>query len=235
MAHRRDTMAQTPRDPATPTPVPPPRSTPVPPPRSTPAARTDVDLEERAGASDVTLADMQQLRWGPIVAGTLTAVGIFLLLSLLAIAAGLQAAPGVEALEDMDAIGIIITSAIALASFFVGGFVANWTSGTSGMGRALVNGFLVWTLWLVGVALLGAFGIGSVAGAMGELFGQVSIAAPDVDVEAEQLLDTVRTASWTSFLAMALTALSAMLGSVMATREELRGAWTRVASARVPQ
>lgn len=216
-------MAQTPRDPAT---------APPPVPRSAPAARTDVDFDERAGASDVTLADLQQLRWGPIVAGTLTAVGIFVLLSLLAVAAGLQAAPGVESIEDMDVVGILVTSAIALGSFFVGGFVATWSSGTSGSGRALVNGFLVWTLWLVAVALLGAFGIGSIAGAIGELFGQVSIAAPDV--EAEELLSTVQTASWTSFLAMALTALSAMLGSVVATREELRGAWARYASTRVP-
>lgn len=214
-------MAQMPRDPATaPPPAPPPRSA---------AARDEAD--ERKSAAELTLADIQQLRWGPIVAGTLTAVGIFILLSLLAIAAGIQAAPGVEALEDMDAIGILVTSAIALGSFFVGGFVATWSAGISETGRSLVNGFLVWTLWLVAVAFLAAFGIGSVVGAMGELFGQVSVSAPDV--EPEQLLDTVRRGSWRSFLALSLTALSAMLGSILATREELRGAWARIGATRV--
>jgi hypothetical protein len=182
-------------------------------------------LDERPSTMSMTPADAQPLRWGPIVAGTLTAIGIFVLLSLLAIAVGVQAAPGVESVDDMDAVGIIITSAIALVAFFVGGFVATWSAAVSQAGRALINGFLVWTLWLVAVAVLGAFGIGSISGAIGELFGQMTVAAPDV--EPEELLDVVRTASWTSFLAMALTALAAMLGSAVATREELRVAWAR--------
>lgn len=216
-------MAQTPREPITPDQSPPPRGAGT--------ARTDVDLEERVGAADVTLADIRPISWGPIVAGTLTAVGIFILASLLAIAAGLQAAPGVEAAADMDMIGVIVTSAIALGSFFVGGFVATWSSTTSQTGRALVNGFLVWALWLVAVAILGAFGIGNIVGAIGELFGQIAVEVPEVEVE--ELLDTVQAAAWTSFLAMALTALAAMLGSVVGTREELRGAWARYTSTRV--
>ncbi len=207
--------------------APPPQA---PPPQAPPPTATrGTDWGERAGAADVTLADIQQLRWGPIAAGTLTAAGIFILLSMIAIAVGVQAAPGVEAIDDMDAIGIIVTSAIALVSFFVGGFVATYSAGVSDMGRSLINGFLAWTLWLVAVAFLGAFGIGSIAGAMGELFGQVSVSAPDI--EPTVALDSVRTASWSAFLALSLTALSSMLGSAVATRDELRGAWTRFRSA----
>jgi hypothetical protein len=222
-------MDQPPRQPVTSAGPP---TAPLPPRTPTLYADDDADLEERIGAADVTLADLQPLRWGPIVAGTLTAVGLFVLLSLLAIAIGVQAAPGVEAVDDMDFVGIIVTSAIALGSFFVGGFVATWSSATSQTGRALINGFLVWTLWLVALAFLGAFGIGSIAGAAGELFGNLSVAAPDV--EPEELMDVLETASWTSFLAMALTALAAMLGSMVATREELRGAWMRTFSRRIP-
>ena len=85
-------------DPTTPAPVTEPVF-----PRSTVAARDDAD---RADPLDVTEADLQQLRWGPIFAGLLTAVGIFVLLTLPAIAVGLQAAPGVEKAEDMSFMAI---------------------------------------------------------------------------------------------------------------------------------
>jgi hypothetical protein len=116
-------------------------------------------------------------------------------------------------------------------SFFLGGFIATWSSGVSDPGRSLVNGFLVWALWLVAVAVLGAFGIGAIAGAMGDLFGQIS--APSTDIEMDALIDTLRSSSWQSFLALSLTALSAALGGVVGAREDLRGAWLRVARARV--
>lgn len=193
--------------------------------RPVPPTTDHVDTEDRLPGAERTLADLQQLRWGPIVAGTLTAVGIFILASMLAIAIGVQAAPGVEALDDMDLIGILVTSLIALGAFFVGGFVSSWTAAISEQGRALANGFLVWTLWVVSVAILAALGVGTLAGAMGELFGQVS--APSTEVEATELIDTVRQASWTSFLAFALTALASMLGAAVGAREELRGVGAR--------
>lgn len=191
----------------------------------------DDDLEERQGAGEVTLADLQQLRWGPIFAGLLTAIGIFVLLTMLAVALGLQAAPGTEELEDMGFVAILVTSLIALVSFFVGGFIATWSSGVSDPGRSLVNGFLVWALWVVAVAVLGALGIGAIAGAMGDLFGQVS--APSPDIEADELIEILRSSSLQSFLALSLTALAAALGGVVGAREDLRGAWLRVARARV--
>jgi len=212
--------------PVTPPPSEPPYATPATTTVTTEPADEDLDeLDERKSASDVTLADLQQLRWGPIVAGTFTAVGIFLLASMLAIAVGLQAAPGVEAIDDMGIVSLLVTSLIALGAFFLGGFVSSWTAAISEQGRALANGFLVWALWVVGVAILAALGVGTLAGAMGELFGQIN--TPNPDVEASALLDTVREASWASFLAFALTALAAMLGAVVGAREELRGVWLR--------
>lgn len=214
------------RDPETP---PPPATDP--PPAPVVRDRDDVDYEERKGIPDVTYADLQQLRWGPIWAGLLTAVGIFFLASLLAVAIGLQAAPGQEDVEDLGIVAVIVTSLIALVSFFVGGFVASWSAGISDTGRSLVNGFLVWALWLVAVAVLAALGIGSFAGAMGELFGQID--QPSVDVEPDVLIASLRDSSWSSFLALGLTALAAMLGGTVGAREELRGAWTRMVSTRV--
>jgi hypothetical protein len=167
-------------------------------------------------------ADLQQLRWGPIWAGLLMALGVFFLLSLTAIAAGLQAAPGAPE-EDLGIVAIIATSAIALVSFFLGGFVSSWSAGLADPGRALLNGFLVWTLWLVIVILLATVGLGAIVGAMGDLFGDVAVTGADVD--PAELVDILRSSAWQTLLALGLTAAASTLGGAVGAREELRGRW----------
>jgi hypothetical protein len=170
-------------------------------------------------------ADLQQLKWGPIWAGVLTALGVFFLLSLLAIATGLQAAPGADE-DDLGIVAIIATSAIALVSFFLGGFVSSWSAGLADPGRALLNGFLVWTLWLAMVILLAALGFGAILGAMAQLFGDVTVSGPDVD--PAELVDILRSSAWQTLLALGLTALAATLGGAVGARPELRGRIWRV-------
>ncbi len=172
-----------------------------------------------------TPADLQQLKWGPIWAGMLMALGVFFLLSLAAIATGLQAAPGAEG-EDLGIVAVIATSAIAIVSFFIGGFVSSWSAGLADPGRALLNGFLVWTLWLAIVILLAALGVGAIVGAMGQLFGEVAISGPDVD--PAELVDILRSSAWQTLLALGLTAAASTLGGALGAREELRGRWRPV-------
>jgi hypothetical protein len=170
-------------------------------------------------------ADLQQLKWGPIWAGMLMALGVFFLLSLGAIATGLQAAPGTDE-QDLGIVAVIVTSAIALVSFFLGGFVSSWSAGLADPGRALLNGFLMWTLWLAMVILLAALGFGAILGAMAQLFGDVAISGPDVD--PAQLVDILRSSAWQTLLALGLTAGAATLGGAVGARPELRGRLWRV-------
>lgn len=170
-------------------------------------------------------ADLQQLRWGPIWAGMLMALGVFFLLSLAAIATGLQAAPGADE-EDLGMVAVVVTSAIALVSFFLGGFVSSWSAGVADPGRALLNGFLVWTLWLATVILLAALGFGAIVGAMGDLFGEVAVSGPDID--PAQLVDILRSSAWQTLLALGLTAAASTLGGAIGARPELRGRWLPV-------
>lgn len=169
--------------------------------------------------------DLQQLRWGPIWAGLLLSLGVFFMLSLAAIATGLQAAPGAPD-EDLGIVAVVATSAIAIVSFFLGGFVSAWSAGLTDPGRALLNGFLVWTLWLAVVILLAALGFGAIVGAMGDLFGEVAVSGPDID--PAQLVDVLRSSAWQTLLALGLTAAAATLGGAMGARDELRGRWGRV-------
>jgi len=168
-------------------------------------------------------ADLQPLRWGPIWAGLLVALGVFFLLSLTAIAVGVQAAPGTANQQNLGGIAVIVTSAIALVSFFVGGFISSWSAGLADPARSMLNGFLVWTLWLLGVILLAAVGLGALVGTMGQLFGDVALSGPDVD--PAKLVDTLRNSSWQTLLALGLTAVSAVLGGAVGARQELRGRW----------
>ena len=100
--------------------------------RSTVMRDPTVTLPPRTYAADVVAVadppDIQQLRWGPSVAGLLVALGTFFLLSLGAIAVGLQAAPG-QKQQDVGIVAAIITSAIALIAFFFGGYVSSWSAG----------------------------------------------------------------------------------------------------------
>lgn len=192
------------------------------PPAAPPARVAAPGYVEPRTAIEAAPADLQQLKWGPIWAGMLMALGVFFLLSLAAIAAGLQAAPGAEE-EDLGAVAAIVTSAIALVAFFLGGFVSAWSAGLADPGRALLNGFLVWSLWLAIVILLAALGFGAIVGAMGDLFGEVAVSGPDVD--PAELVDILRASAWQTLLALGLTAAAAALGGVVGARPELRGRW----------
>ena len=199
---------------------------PVPPTVATPPAVATV-ATITGGPTD----DLRSLRWGPIWAGLLTAIGAFFLMTLLAIALGLQAAPGVPPDEEgAGFVAVLVTSGIALISFFIGGFVSSWSAGLMDQGRSLLNGFLVWALWLVGVIVLAALGLGSFVGAVGDVFGQVALETPDI--ERQELLDLLRSGSWQTFLALALTAAAAALGGVVGARDEVRAMWPRVVAVR---
>jgi hypothetical protein len=128
-------------------------------------------------------ARRDSIRWGPIWAGLITALTIFLLLQLLAIGLGLIGiGPG-----DGGG-GGWVSAIIGLIAFFAGGLVAGMTSAVRGEATGLLNGFLVWALGTVLILLLSALGLGQIFGALGNVVGQVGVLqnlqsanVPDVD------------------------------------------------------
>jgi hypothetical protein len=169
------------------------------------------------------VAPRDRVRWGPIVAGLLTAVGTFLLLSTAALAIGLVAAPEGTGAEEAGPLAGVITAAIALLSFFLGGFVAARSSAVPGQGTGALNGFLVWALGILLILVLAAFGLGQLFGAAGDLFGQYrSIGLPSADVDTAALADQVRTGAVGAFLGLALPAAAAALGGWLGSRDDLR-------------
>ncbi len=137
-----------------------------------------VSRQDSADGHELT-AD--RVRWGPIVAGLLTALTSLLLLSLLGLALGLATVDARTAAAQGGLPGdagrnSAIWSAIAgVLSFLLGGFVAGRTAAIFSRGWGALNGAMVFllavpiTLWLAGQ------GLGALLGSVGNFVGGLDL------------------------------------------------------------
>jgi hypothetical protein len=170
---------------------------------------------------DVGNGTRDRVRWGPIWAGLVTAIALFLLLSAAAVAVGAQVVSGTSDADEAGLAGGIVSAVIALLAFLVGGYVAARTAGVIGRGYGALNGFLVWALGIVIVLALAAFGLGSLFGASGDLFAQYQqMGQPQPEgVDPDSVIEGIRNGSLGAFVAMLLPALAAALGGWLGSRE----------------
>jgi hypothetical protein len=170
---------------------------------------------------DVGNGTRDRVRWGPIWAGLVTAIALFLLLSAAAVAVGAQVVGGPADADEAGLAGGIVSAVIALLAFLVGGYVAARTAGVIGRGFGALNGFLVWALGIVIVLALAAFGLGSLFGASGDLFAQYrQMGQPQPEgVDPNSVIEGIRNGSLGAFIAMLLPALAAALGGWLGSRE----------------
>jgi hypothetical protein len=178
--------------------------------------RTDVTVRDREGALGYLMHD--RVSWGAIWGGFLTAMGVFLLLSLLAAAIGLTTIDaGAAEADTLNRWAGVASGVIALISFVIGGYVAGrmgaFVTPTAGM----MNGFLVWALANLVMLGLAAFGLGQLFGAAGELYNEIGALQGQVNVNEQQLVTDLRNSAWIAFLGMALGALAAALGGLLGT------------------
>ena len=180
--------------------------------------RDDRDIVQQAAF----VAPRDAVRWGPIFAGLLTALGAFLLLSMLLLAIGANTVRIGTGQEDDAAAGAgIATAVVALLSFLLGGFVAGRTAAVSGRPAGLLNGFLVWALGLVLILLMSAFGVGQLFGAAGDLFDQYRAAgSPQAEgVDPTAVAQGIRDSAIPAFLSLALPAAAAAIGGLLGARD----------------
>jgi len=186
--------------------------------------RTDVDNTAGSAAGRPTYAAAPAVRtvrstrffgfskeginWGAVWGGLLTAIGLFILMSVLATAIGITATQEttVDA-GDASRIGGVVSAVLALLAFFVGGYVAGNMSGGDG-GAGALNGFLVWALALVLILILAAFGAGAAFGTLAQNFGPVA-------VDPGAVAEDAQSAAWIAFISLALAATAATLGGLM--------------------
>ncbi len=185
------------------------------------AAATTYDAPDVVQETNV-VSPRDRVRWGPIVAGLLTALGIFVLLSVLLVALGIQAVRvGDPNADDAATTGGILAAVIGLLAFFIGGFIVGRSAAVGGRVWGALNGFLVWALGLLLLFLLAGLGVGGILGAAGDLFQQYRAAgSPQPDVDPGQVLQGIRDAAFPAFLGLALPAAAATLGGFLGARDE---------------
>ncbi len=161
-----------------------------------------------------------EVRWGPIWAGLVVALGIFLLLELVAFAVGIIDLG--QGANDGTASGIA-TAVIALIAFFVGGLTAGASAMWHGISAGLLQGIMVWALSIIAILFLTLFGGGALLGSLGQIasevvsLDQVTSAAQGVnppDVDPAQALETARSSASWAVLGLGLTVIASALGGI---------------------
>jgi hypothetical protein len=155
-----------------------------------------------------------EVRWGPVWAGLLTALSLFVVFSLLAAAIGLATfEPGAAGQAMALQTGGIAGAVIALISFLLGGMVAGRSAGIAGRGGGVLNGFLVWALGLVLILVFAALGLGQLFGAPGDIFAQFQ--QMGVGTIEQARMDQIQTGALGAFVGVILMALAATLGGLL--------------------
>src|SRR5215210_3322573 len=137
-------------------------------PQDPPPTRTSV----RRGTTDIgenVLAVRNRVQWGPIIAGVLAAIVVFLLLTILGFALG------ASVLDPANTAGQIGTwgALSAIVSFFLGGWIAARTAAVDGAFAGVMNGLMVGSAGLLFIIWLTASGLGNLFGTIGATVGSV--------------------------------------------------------------
>lgn len=177
-----------------------------------------------------------RVRWGPILAGLVTAISAQLVLSGIGAAIGLttlanSGAPRSNADVVGSAVGIWSIISL-LISLFLGGWITARACGPMNRSTALLNGAILWattlaiSAWLLSSGVSGAFGI--VASNAGEIINQTApnlpANAPNAlpNATAEQTRDfagNAATVGWSFSLGALLGLVAALIGASIGTRQ----------------
>ncbi len=186
-----------------------------------------------------------RVRWGSILAGLFTALSTGILLSLAALAFGLNQFDPTSTARSFGLGAGIVGAVIWLVAFGVGGYVAARTAAVTGRNNGIFNGLmvslvgiplLVWGLSSVVGGLLGT--AGSVAGtaaqaiapAAGQVAGDPAVQQQAQDagqqaqqqlqqVDPEQVADTARNTALGALLPLVLGVAAAGTGGALGVRK----------------
>lgn len=175
-----------------------------------------------------------RVRWGPILAGLVTAISSQLVLSGIGAAIGLTSLANSGApRSNADIVGsaVGIWSIISLLiSLFLGGWITARACGPMNRSTALLNGAILWattlaiSAWLLSSGVSGAFGI--VASNAGEIINQAPTGAADLPTtppnvtadQARNLAGDAATVGWSFALGSLLGLIAALVGASVGTR-----------------
>lgn len=158
-----------------------------------------------------------RIRWGPVWAGVVTAVGSYLFLMLALVALGI-----VDLSEGFT--GDAIASAIAaLVAFFIGGVTAGATSMWQGADDGVLHGIVMWFTALVALLVLGSVGGGIALGSLdaSDAFDRFSADQVDTEQANDDAEEAAGKALFGLSLALAAAAAGGAVGSKMWPRDDV--------------
>ena len=188
--------------------------------------RDDLQVErDRIGVhNEAQTIRRDRIRWGPVWAGVVTAVGTYLFLMLALIALGV-----VDLSEGAS--GDAIASGIAaLVAFFIGGVTTGATSMWQGADDGVLHGIVMWFAALVALVVLGAVGGGVALGALdtSDTFDQFSADEVDTQQANEDAEEAAAKALFGLALALGAAAAGGAAGAKMWPKDDMVVERTRV-------
>lgn len=176
-----------------------------------------VKREEVGLHNEAQTVRRDRIRWGPIWAGVVTALGSYLFLQLALLAAGI-----VEIGDDVGD-GALLPAIAALIAFFIGGLTTGATTMWQGVDDGILHGIVMWFAGLVLLIVLSAVGSGLALGAFdtSETFDNVTSGQNAGEEVGE---DAREAAGWALIgltLALASAAAGAAVGSKMWPKDDV--------------
>lgn len=114
-----------------------------------------------------------RVQWGPVVAGVLAAIVMFLLLTILGIALGASVLDPANTAGEIGTWAAVWGAITAIVSFLIGGWIAARAAVIEGTFAGLLNGISVGIAGLLLIIWLTASGLGSLFGTIGSTVGSV--------------------------------------------------------------
>jgi hypothetical protein len=139
-------------------------------PRTT-AVRTTPLSEPVVGANLLPIRN--RVQWGPIVAGVIAAIVIFLLMTILGIALGASVLDPANTAGQIGTWAAVWGALTAIVAFFLGGWIAARTAAVDGAFAGVMNGLTVGAAGLLLIIWLTASGLGNLFGTIGSTVGAV--------------------------------------------------------------
>lgn len=179
--------------------------------------RPEVRQQQHAEA----VVPLDSVRWGPVWAGLVTTVAVFVLLELLAFSVGILGT--IAESPGEGGFSAWVTGIIGLIAFFTGGSVAGMTSVIRGPLTGIVNGIVVWALATTLIILASALGLGNLFGALGNIISQLLVLSQlnlgggqlPQGVSPQQFLDTIRGVAFGAFVSVIVAAAVSAVGGFL--------------------
>jgi hypothetical protein len=156
-----------------------------------------------------------RIRWGPVWAGFVVAIGTFLLLQLALVALG------AVTLGQPDTASAWWTAAAALLAFLLGGITAGATAMWRGADDGLLHGVVMWAMGLVALLAFSAIGSGLALGTIDatEVFEGTTAAEVQEALDADDTQEAAGRALLGLVAALAAAAVGGVIGAKMWPRE----------------